>query len=174
MNSPLRTFEMKKLCEALDTARRDRDLTWAGLMAEINKPFQGTPSIPISLGTVRRMEKQGAVTSAVALQILRWLHRIPESFLSGDEAALPECESLPEPGAGRILRFDTCALHAALDAERRKRGLTWKQLAQELPGSTANTLTNLANGPLIGFPGVMLLTQWLGCPAATFVRVCKQ
>jgi hypothetical protein len=31
-------------------------------------------------------------------------------------------------------------------------------------------LTNLAKGPLIGFPRVMTLTQWLGRPAADFVR----
>jgi hypothetical protein len=43
-----------------------------------------------------------------------------------------------------------------------------------LPGFTASMLTNLATGPLIGFPRVMLLTQWLGQPAAHFVRVRKQ
>jgi HlyD family secretion protein len=32
------------------------------------------------------------------------------------------------------------------------------------------TLTNLATGPLIGFPRVMLIPQWLGVPAASFVR----
>jgi hypothetical protein len=31
-------------------------------------------------------------------------------------------------------------------------------------------LTNLANGPLIGFPRVMALVQWLGRPASDFVR----
>jgi hypothetical protein len=31
-------------------------------------------------------------------------------------------------------------------------------------------LTNLASGPLIGFPRVMALTQWLGRPASDFVR----
>jgi hypothetical protein len=30
-------------------------------------------------------------------------------------------------------------------------------------------LTNLASGPLTGFPPVMALTQWLGRPAADFV-----
>ncbi|MFP5234769.1 MAG: hypothetical protein ACLGSD_02620 [Acidobacteriota bacterium] len=70
--------------------------------------------------------------------------------------------------------FDTKALHAALDAERCRRGLTWKQVAGELPGFTPAMLTNLATGPLIGFPRVMLLTQWVRRPAASFVRVCNQ
>jgi hypothetical protein len=68
------------------------------------------------------------------------------------------------------LRFDTAALHAALDAKRRERGQTWREVASELPGFTPNMLTNLASGPLIGFPRVMTLTQWLGRPAADFVR----
>jgi hypothetical protein len=40
----------------------------------------------------------------------------------------------------------------------------------ELPGFTTPMLTNLATGPLIGFPRVMLLTQWLGRAAAHFAR----
>jgi hypothetical protein len=43
-----------------------------------------------------------------------------------------------------------------------------------LSGFTASMLTNLSTGPLIGFPRVMLLTQWLGRPAADFVRVRAQ
>jgi hypothetical protein len=31
-------------------------------------------------------------------------------------------------------------------------------------------LTNLATGPLIGFPRVMTMTQWLGRPVAAFVH----
>jgi hypothetical protein len=116
------------------------------------------------------MTRKRSVTSAVVLQILRWLERAPESFLSDGGAGAAAGEILPEPGPGRILRFDTRALHAALDAERRRRGLTWKQAAAELPGFSESMLTNLAAGPLIGFPRVMLLTQWMGQPAVHFVR----
>jgi hypothetical protein len=158
---------MHGLAAALDAAREARGLSWVALLKEINLPFEGTPSIPISLSTIRGMTRKRSVTSGVVLQILRWLERAPESFLSGDGAA---GEALPEPGAGRILRFDTSALHAALDAERRRRGLTWKQAAAELPGFSDSMLTNLATGPLIGFPRVMLLTQWVGQPAVRFVR----
>jgi hypothetical protein len=35
-------------------------------------------------------------------------------------------------------------------------------------------LTNLATGPLIGFPRVMMIPQWLGLPAANFVRECSR
>jgi hypothetical protein len=162
---------MNRLYETLDATRRDRELTWVGLLAEINKPFERTPSIPISVSTVKGLAKKSSVTSAVVLQILRWLNRTPESFLSGKAATPLDSEILPEPGCGRILRFDTCAMHAALDAERRRRELTWKEVAHELPGFTESMLTNLAKGPLIGFPRVMLLTQWVARPAVSFVRI---
>ncbi len=170
MKTPLHHFGMQELHAAIDATRCARGLTWAELTAEINKPFEGTPSIPISVSTVRGMLNKSSVTSAVVLQILRWLGRTPESFLSRDTSAPQPGETLPEPGPGRILRFDTRAMHAALDAERLKRGMKWKQVAEELPGFTESMLTNLAKGPLIGFPRVMLITQWVGRPAAAFVR----
>ena len=70
----------------------------------------------------------------------------------------------------RILRFDTQAMYAALDDERSRQNLTWKQLVAQLPGFTGSMVANLAEGPLIGLPRVMTITQWLNCPAAIFVR----
>ena len=142
---------MQALLDALDAACCDRALTWVALTAEINKPFHGTTSIPINVGTIRSMRTKRAVTSAVVLQVLRWLGRTPESFLQGNEAGPDINEALPEPGPSRILRFDTTAMYMAINAEGEKRGMTWKQLARQLPGFTENTLKNLANGPLIVF-----------------------
>ena len=105
------------------------------------------------------------------LQILRWLGRTPESFLAGNAGTSQASEVLPNAGPGQILRFDTIAMHAAIVAERRKRSITWKQVAAELPGFAEGMLMNLATGPLIGFPRVMMITQWLGQPATSFVRV---
>jgi len=48
--------------------------------------------------------------------------------------------------------------------------MTWSEVARALPGFAPGMLTNLANGPLIGFPRVMALPQWLGRPASDFVR----
>jgi hypothetical protein len=163
-------FDMKQLCDTLDAERSRRGLSWKELTAEINKPFEGTRSIPITVGTIRAMLTRRSVTSAVALQVLRWLRRSPESFLTRPNAVPDREEALPEPGPGRILRFDTRALYAAVNEERNERGLTWKQLTAELPGFTENMLTNLSTGPLIGFPHVMVLTQWVGRPAVSFVR----
>jgi transcriptional regulator with XRE-family HTH domain len=162
---------MQALQEAVDAARNARGLTWVALAAEINVAFESTPSIPISVSTISSMQSKRSVTSAVVLQVLRWLGRTPESFLAEDNAPPQESEVLPDPGPGRILRLDTRALYAALDTERLKRGMKWKQVADELPGFSETMLTNLAKGPLIGFPRVMMIFQWLGRPAASFVRV---
>ncbi len=163
-------FDIKLLHAALDAERRARELSWIELAGEINKPFEGTPSIPINVATIRGMATKSSVTSAVVLQVLRWLRRTPESFLSGYDRLPKVDEILPDPGPSRILRFDTRALHAAMESARHEQGLTWKELAGHLPGFSESTLKNLAKGPLIGFPRVMLLTQWLGRPAASFIR----
>ncbi|HEY1501227.1 MAG TPA: hypothetical protein VGF88_16760 [Acidobacteriaceae bacterium] len=163
-------FNMRAFHAALDEQRRARGLSWTQLATEINRPFESTPSIPISPGTFRDMLKKRSITSAVVLQALRWMKRTPESFLSGPARSASPDERLPETGLDRILRFDTRAIYEALLQERLRRGLTWQQVADELPGFTASMLTNLASGPLIGFPRVVTLTQWLGRPAAAFVR----
>jgi hypothetical protein len=164
-------FNMRALHAALDEQRCARGLSWIQLAAEINRPFESTPSIPISPGTLRDMLKKRSVTSAVVLQVLRWLGRTPESFLSDPMPSGGSEEQMPDAGLNRILRFDTRAIYDALQQERLRRGLTWQQVADELPGFTPSMLTNLANGPLIGFPRVMTLIQWIGRPAAAFVRV---
>ena len=161
---------MQRLHSTLDATRTARGLTWVELAREINKPFEGTTSIPIHPSTIRGMTTKRAVVGTVVLQVLRWLQRTPESFLTGRDAASTAEEALPEPGPGRVLRFDTRALYAALDARRREYGLTWKQLAAALPGFTESSLRNLSTGSATGFPPVMTLTQWLRRPAAQFVR----
>ena len=164
-------FDMHALAAALDAERTARGLSWPQVTAQINQPFEGTPSLPISLTTLRGMTNKSSVTSAVVLQVLAWLGRTPESFFAGRADVPDASEQLPDNGPGRILRFDTRAMYEALNAQRVERGLTWKQVAKELPGFRDSMLTNLASGPLIGFPRVMLLTQWLGRAAASFVRV---
>jgi hypothetical protein len=143
-------FNVRALHKALDEERRARNLTWTELTAQINRPFNYTTSIPIAEQTIKSMAKKRSVTSGVVLQILRWLDRTHESFLDGREQQATAGEKLPDAGPKRILRFDTTAIHAALDKERRRRGMTWAQVARELPGFTPGMLSNLKNGPPIG------------------------
>ena len=166
----MRHFNLQGFHHHLDEERRKRGLSWAELAEEINRPFINTPSIPIHPATLRDMPRKKSVTSAVVLQVLRWLGQSPEAFLVPPFPGPLEGTALPRTEINQVLRLDTRALHAELNAERQRRGMTWLQIAKELPGFQSGMLTNLASGPLIGFPRAMLLTQWLNVPLARFVR----
>ena len=170
MRNDLRRFDVRALNAVVEAARRAGDLTWPALVAEINQPFAGTPldtDQPIHHQRDRKEELRNQRGCTPNPPLAR---KIAGEFLAGGNTESAAGEKLPEPGPGRILRFDTRAMHTALDAEPAKRGLTWKQVADELPGLTPSMRTNLAAGPLVGFPRAMVLTQWLGRPAASFVR----
>lgn len=170
----MQNFDLKSFHHVLDQRRRQRGLTWSELAAEVNRPFAGLSSIPISVGTIRGIATKSSVTSAVVLQLLRWMGDAPESFLQTSPREPLIHERLPHAESNQILRFDTRALYDALDKARMEHRLTWQEVAGELPGFTSSMLTNLKSAPLIGFPRVMLLTQWLGSPAADFVRACAR
>ena len=77
--------------------------------------------------------------------------------------------ALPEAGTDSRLRWDLRQLHAALDEERRERGVTWAALADEL-GCTPARLTNLKTARFADMDLAMRVTQWLGRPAAAFIH----
>lgn len=165
----MRRFDLIGFHRYLDEERQKRRLSWSQLAEEVNRPFTNIPSIPIHPATLRDMPKKRSVTSAVVLQVLRWLGRVPEAFLVPADKESEMEAALPEVSMNHVLRLDTHALYTALEAERKRRGMTWVEVAAELPGFQPAMLTNLATGPLIGFPRVMLLTQWLGAPLSRFV-----
>jgi hypothetical protein len=72
MRAALRTFEMGELEAALDDARRAQGLTW-GLDGRNQQSLRGHALHTISLSTIRGMQNKRSVTSAVVLEILRWL-----------------------------------------------------------------------------------------------------
>jgi hypothetical protein len=80
---------------------------------------------------------------------------------------------LPAPTGG-VLRFDARALHAALEARRTERGMTWTQVAAAVSGVGAASLMRLRAGGRLGFPQVMRFCAWLGEPAARFIRIAPR
>jgi hypothetical protein len=76
---------------------------------------------------------------------------------------------LPDAGTDRRLRWDLPQLHAALNAQRQQRGLTWAELAGDLDTTPAR-LTNLCTARFTDMALAMRITQWLGRPAAAFVH----
>lgn len=165
--SPVTDFDVAALYAALDAERQARGLSWPQLAREISGLFSGSLAAPISPSTLTGLRNRGHVEGDGVLQMLLWLKSTPESFIPGRQASPAEAFSLPRVGPDRILRFDAVAIHAALDARRAARGLTWAQVAAEIGGFNAAGLTRLANGGRVGFPGVMRIARWLECPAAS-------
>lgn len=66
-------------------------------------------------------------------------------------------------------RFDPPALYAALDAERTRRGLSWRQLAEQT-GVAEGTLRRTRRPGRFEADGVLAMAQWLGRPVEDFTR----
>lgn len=67
---------------------------------------------------------------------------------------------------------DVKALHAALDAARRERGMSWRQLARDIDVS-ASTISRMANGLRPDVAAFAAMTTWLRMPAEKFYRIEK-
>lgn len=65
--------------------------------------------------------------------------------------------------------FNVDAFYATLDAQRRSRDLTWKDVAQEAEVS-ASTLTRISQGRRPDVDSLAALVRWLGVPADRFLR----
>jgi hypothetical protein len=154
---------------ALDARRRAEGLSWVALARAINGP---QPVLhPLSPATISSLAAKRAAEGDGVLGMLRWLGRSPESFLPGHPRAGDPAALLPHIPAGKILRFDTRKLHAALDAQRQARSLTWAAVAAATR-STPAMLRHLARGAgRTSFPHVFRFTAWLGQPIANFIRI---
>ena len=66
-------------------------------------------------------------------------------------------------------RFDPPALYAALDAQRRSREMSWREVAAEIGVSVA-TIARTQDGGRMEVDGMLAMVGWLGVPVETFVR----
>jgi hypothetical protein len=163
-------FSLAALYAALDAQRQSRGLTWAAVAREMNRYPDRNPGHPLSASTITGTRHRSAVEGDGVLQMIRWLNRTPESFVPGHPLADDPRARLPDVPPHRILRFDVRKLHAALDAQRLERKMTWEDVAQEIRLG-ASTLTYLARGSRTAFPHVMRMTAWLNRFAAEFTRL---
>ena len=103
--------------------------------------------------------------------MLRWLGRPPEDFLTDPSVDVGDTR-LPTAGPRHRLRWNLGDLHTALNDARQMRKLPWARLAEEL-GCTASRLTGLRTATFADMELVMRVTQWLGRPAAAFIRAAQ-
>jgi hypothetical protein len=65
-------------------------------------------------------------------------------------------------------RFNAQALFAALDAQRVRLEMTWKQVAVET-GVSVSTLTGTKRGGRLEVDGTLAMVRWLGRTIESFV-----
>ena len=165
-------FDFAAFFGALDAERRVRGLGWYELADELWAQSAGLNAQrddhPLCGGAVSRQGARGETSCQYAMFMLRWLNRAPEEFLTGPVVDVGDV-GLPDAGTDRRLRWDLPQLHAALNAQRQQRGLTWAELAGDLDTTPAR-LTNLRTARFTDMALAMRITQWLGRPAAAFVH----
>jgi len=74
---------------------------------------------------------------------------------------------------GNAVRFDVRALYAALDSQRRERGLSWRQVASEV-GVSATTLTRTKQGGRLEVDGMLAMVRWLDRTVESFTRAVSK
>ena len=162
---PSNDFSLQSLYAALDAQRQERGYSWLRATREM---AQHGKRHPLSPSTVKGMRTKALAEADGVLAMLRWLGRSPESFLHCHETG-ERSACLPDIPSGKVLRFDTTKIYAALDARRLERKMTWAKVAEEV-GLGVSSLTHLAKGGRTSFPGVMRIMRWLGEPSARFMH----
>jgi len=140
----------------------------------MNGQLAGRSSVhQLSPSTVTGTRTRTVAEGDGVLQMLCWLNRTPESFMPGHPHSEVADARLPQVPPHHVLRFDTKKLHAALDAQRIERKMTWAQVAKEV-GLGVSSLTHLSSGGRTAFPQVMRIVRWLARPAAQFTRASER
>ena len=167
--APSGDFSLRALYAALDAQRKSRGLSWSQVTKEMHQTFKHVSTRRLSPSTMSGMLTRTSAEGDGVLAMLRWLNRTPESFMPGHKDSDQIDARLPDIPPGKILRFDTKKLHAALDAQCIERKMTWPEVAKEI-GTATSSLMYLSKRTRVAFPGVMRILRWLDQPAAHFTR----
>jgi len=65
-------------------------------------------------------------------------------------------------------RLDARALFEAMNNQRQRRGMTWRQVSDEV-GVSASTITRTKKGGRMEVDGMLNMVEWLGVPVEQFV-----
>jgi hypothetical protein len=169
MSSAAGDFSLADLYGALDAERKKRALSWSEAARQMARESGNNSGHRLSVSTIIATRTAKVAEADGILQMLVWLGRTPESFVAGHPSSDSARFQLPKVPPHKVLRFDTKALHAAVDQQRRAQKLTWLQVADAI-GAGESALRHLAKGGRTSFPQVMRIVRWLKMPAADFTR----
>jgi hypothetical protein len=168
-------FDHQAFFAALDSRRRDHQLSWQALAAAIWDQSRALneqhDDHPISPATIRKMAD--GTSCQHALFVLRWLDVPPEEFIVVPQ---PGTVGIPLPRANEAqrLRWRLRKLYDELNAARTVRGDTWEQTANRLQ-CTPSQLKGLRTAKFTtGMELAMRITQALRRPAADFVYAASR
>jgi hypothetical protein len=146
-------FDFRALYDALNHYRLARGAPWAQIAAETL----------VSRSTLVGTANAGPMEADGILIMVRLLERTFEDFTTRSAASPYEAPAAADPLPPTFRRLDTRAVHAALNEQRRARGLTWREVAAEI-GTSTNVLTGLARGGRTGVPTIVWIAAWLDRP----------
>ncbi len=149
---PDRHLDGVALYAALDAQRRARGLSWQEVARQTG----------VAAATLQHPRLKGPMETDGILAIARWLDRPLEDFILGAESTAQAQRDI------ELYRFNSKALYAALDEQRRAREMTWAALAAELGGVSSAMLTRLAKGGRIGAHVMVPTVGWLNRTVASF------
>lgn len=115
---------LRALYDALEEKRRARGSSWGAATHEISGFGPDCP--PFASSTIAGLRTKRVAEGNGVLHMLLWLDRTRESFVPEYPNAGDSRFRLPRISRNQILQFDPQALHAALNARREARGLTWR------------------------------------------------
>ena len=156
-------FDVLSLWQAMDAKRQEMGFSETEMMDDLNRV--NNQRVPMALETVKNMVRRRDTTCQHALHMLRWLNETPESFLS----PLEEKTHLPFSSDKRLY-WSMAALGEAVAEKKKNKGLTWKQVADELGCSQnqASGIQKLRYGMSVHL--AMRVTRWLGRSSTEFIR----
>ncbi len=168
-------FSLHALYLELDSVREQQGLSWSEVAKAINGASNRTLDKPttghaLAASTIKATEVRSIMEGDGILQMLRWLNRSPESFVPGFANGELDKYSLPVPPEGCMIRFDTRKIYTTIDDAIQRRGISWKQAAEEM-GAAITQLKHLEKGGRTSFPMVVRIALWLDIPTAQFVRI---
>ena len=147
-------FDGPALYAALDAQRQAYGLSWQ----------QVAKRIGVAASTLGRTKKGGPMETDGILAMVRWLKCAPENFIRGSQHVTYEAPSVAAH------RFNTKALYEALDAHRRSRGMSWREVARELGNVSCGMLTHLSKGGRVDINVVVATVRYLGRGVLDFTR----
>lgn len=138
---------------ALDAERIERGMTWKAVAAEVH----------VSVPTIRNMHTRQYIEADAAVLILQWLQRRCDDFVVWPigRTAQRSKRSVKVPVPPLYARFDTIALHTALNEARQERGLTWADVAAEL-GVSAGVVERFTKGGRTHASLMIAAAAWAG------------